>query len=432
VIPDRIPLSIGTGFLGSGKTTLIAALLKQPDVDKVAVIVNEFGAVGVDDAIFAQAINPDDVLLLANGCLCCSAGSDLCATVWALTRRAIPPRRIIIETSGLADPAPTLRQLIGDLRLRGVLRFDGLVATIDGINGARNLAELPIVARQCAVADRRIITKLDLATPAQITKLVELLSGLNPLAPVEFVANGAIAATKLFDASLYVAGNGAADPNRWLNAAASHARPARNRAFFADFDAHGPSPLGTWVLEEIRPINWAELSQRLSVVVGQHGDKLLRMKGLIYCVEENRPLAIHGVQRVFIPRSGLSAGSAPQRRPLSSSAMSALVRQLNASLRPFAVQSWKTAPQRSTRWRNPPSAIKRKKDDETRLDRYRSYGRSDGGPPDTSRLPRHNLEPYPGQGRDRGTERREDCRHAIRAGGRRCSLHDAVDWSGRH
>jgi G3E family GTPase len=296
LILDRIPLSIVTGFLGSGKTTLIAALLKQAGMDSVAVIVNEFGAVGVDDAIFAQAINADDVFLLANGCLCCSAGSDLCATVWALTRRAAPPRRIIIETSGLADPAPTLRQLIGDLRLRGALRLDALIATIDGINGARNLAELPIVSRQCAMADRRIITKTDLATPDQVANLRQLLTGLNPLAPIELVANGAIDAGKLFDASLYVADNGAADPDRWLNPSAYDARSLRRGTAFG---AHDPSPLGTWVLEETRPVNWTMLLQRLSPIVAQHGNRLLRMKGLIYCVEDERPLAIHGVQRVF-------------------------------------------------------------------------------------------------------------------------------------
>ena len=278
---------------------MIAALLKQPDMDTVAVIVNEFGAVGVDDAIFAQAINPNDVLLLASGCLCCSAGSDLCATVWALTRRAIPPQRIIIETSGLADPAPTLRQLMGDPRLRGVLRLDGLIATIDGINGARNLAELPIVARQCAVADRRIITKADLASLAQVSELFQLLMSLNPVAPIEPVANGAIDASKLFDASLFVARNGTADPDRWLSGATYHARPARNRAIFADFDAHESSPLGTWVLEETRPVSWALLSQRLGAIVAHHGDRLLRMKGLIYCAGDDGPIAIHGVQRLF-------------------------------------------------------------------------------------------------------------------------------------
>jgi G3E family GTPase len=299
LIPDRIPLSIVTGFLGSGKTTLIAALLKQPDMDNVAVIVNEFGAVGVDNAIFAQAINADDVFLLANGCLCCSAGRDLCAIVWALTRRATPPRRIIIETSGLADPAPTLRQMMGDIRLRGALRLDALIATIDGINGARNLADLPVISRQCAVADRRIITKTDLATPAQVAELRQLLVGLNPGASVELVANGAIGASKLFDASLYVARNGAADPDRWLNASAYHLQAPRKATIFSDCAARDPSPLGSWLLEEPRLVSWTKLSQRLSTVIAHRGDRLLRMKGLIYCAEDERPLAVHGVQRVF-------------------------------------------------------------------------------------------------------------------------------------
>ena len=312
-----------TGFLGSGKTTLIAALLKQPDVDNVAVIVNEFGSDGVDDAVLAQAINPNDVLLPANGCLCCSAAA-ICATVWALTRRSKSPQRIIIETSGLADPAPRLRQLIGDPRLRGVFRLDGLVATIDAINGARNLAELPIVARQCAVADRQFITKIDLASFDQVYELFPLLTSLNPVSPIELVANGAIDASKLFDASLYVARNGAADPDRWLNAATYHARPARNRAIFADLDAHEPSRLGTWVLEKTRPVDWALLSQRLGVIVAHHGDRLVRIKGLIYCVGDEGPIAIHGVQRLFHTPLRLQRWVGPPKTTSSSSAMSAL------------------------------------------------------------------------------------------------------------
>jgi G3E family GTPase len=174
-----------------------------------------------------------------------------------------------------------------------------LIAAIDGIHGARNLGELPIVARQCAVADRRIITKTDLATPAQVAKLLQLLTGLNPLAPIELAANGAIDASKLFDASLYVAKNEDADPDRWLNASAYDARSLGRGTAFSEFAAHDPSPLGTCVLEETRPVNWTMLSRRLSVIVGQHGDRLLRLKGLIYCVEDERPLALHGVQRVF-------------------------------------------------------------------------------------------------------------------------------------
>src|SRR5882724_13400257 len=105
---ERIPVSLVTGFLGSGKTTLIAGLLRQPAMAGTAVVVNEFGAVGIDDAIFAQSVDAENVLLLANGCLCCTAGDDLVATVWSLARRLDRQKKIVIETTGLADPAPVL------------------------------------------------------------------------------------------------------------------------------------------------------------------------------------------------------------------------------------------------------------------------------------------------------------------------------------
>jgi G3E family GTPase len=196
------------------------------------------------------------------------------------------------------------------------LRLDGLIATIDGINGARNLTELPIVSRQCAVADRRIITKTDLTAPVQVAELSELLADLNPLAPVELVANGAIEASKLFDASLYVASTGAANPDRWLNAGGSHVGPARKGANFTDFAADDAWPLGTWVLEETRPVNWTWFSQRLGLIVGQYGERLLRLKGLIYCMEYDRPLAIHGVQRVFHTPTRLQRWVGPPKTTL--------------------------------------------------------------------------------------------------------------------
>ncbi len=166
----RVPLSLVTGFLGSGKTTLIAALLRHPAMAGTAVVVNEFGAVGIDDAIFAQSLDASDVRLLTNGCLCCTAGEDLAATVWSLARRDERPRRIVIETTGLAEPAAVLRRLIGDPRLRGSTRLDAVVATVDAVNGAATIATEPTAARQAAVADRRIITKGDIAGAAAVSE----------------------------------------------------------------------------------------------------------------------------------------------------------------------------------------------------------------------------------------------------------------------
>ena len=178
---DRVAVSIITGFLGSGKTTLIASLLRQPAMLGTAVIVNELGAVGIDDAIIAQSTEETNVLLLKNGCLCCTAGDDLTATLLNLARRSAgSPRQILIETTGLADPVPLLLRLMSDPRLRDAIRLDTLVATVDGLNGLANLDDQPVAASQAGVADRRLITKTDLAEPHQIEALSRRLSELTP------------------------------------------------------------------------------------------------------------------------------------------------------------------------------------------------------------------------------------------------------------
>lgn len=299
---DRIPVSLVTGFLGSGKTTLIAALLKQPAMSGTAIVVNEVGAVGIDDAIFAQTLDADDVVLLANGCLCCAVGDDLASTVWALAQRPDRPRRVVIETSGLADPAPALRRLMADPRLREATRLDALIATIDAVNGLRDLDEQPIASRQCAVADRRLITKVDLADPAAVAALSERLRLLNPGATIERVANGIIDADKLFGASLYDAKSGRADLDRWLNLDGYRAGPHRlhaDRGFrFSGGEADDPS-VATWLVEEERLIDWQMLSPRLGDIVARYGDRLLRLKGVLHTAGDPRPLVIHGVQRLF-------------------------------------------------------------------------------------------------------------------------------------
>jgi G3E family GTPase len=299
---DRIPISVVSGFLGSGKTTLIAALLKQPAMQGTAVIVNEIGAVGIDDAVFAQSLDAGDVVLLANGCLCCAAGDDLTATVWALARRPDRPRRIVIETSGLADPAPALRRLMADPRLRQTTRLDALVVTVDAVNGLKNLAERPVALRQCAVADRRLITKTDLADAARIAALSDRLFALNPGTPVEHVSHGAIDAARLFGAALYDARHRRSDVDRWLNLAEYRAKLLR-RSGGVDIrfscDAAHDQSVGTWLVEEVRPVDWEKLSSRLGEIIARHGDRLLRVKGVIFTVGDQRPLVIHGVQRLF-------------------------------------------------------------------------------------------------------------------------------------
>ncbi|MGH6922744.1 MAG: CobW family GTP-binding protein [Propylenella sp.] len=300
---QRIPVSLVSGFLGSGKTTLIVALLRQPRMQGAAVVVNEFGEVGIDDAIFADAIGSDDVALLANGCLCCAAGDDLARTVWSLTRREpAPPRRIVIETSGLADPAPALARLIADPRLRQSTRLDSLVVTIDAVNGMRNLDEQPIAMRQCAVADRRVVTKTDLAGPEAAAALAERLFALNPGASVTQANFGAVEAEALFGAALFDADSGRADLDRWLGLDRYRANPCGHEDHSTHDAEHGDAhdhSAACWLVEEERPVDWALLSPLLGDIVARHGDSLLRLKGVIWTAGDERPLAIHGVQRVY-------------------------------------------------------------------------------------------------------------------------------------
>jgi G3E family GTPase len=301
---SRVPVSLVTGFLGSGKTTLIAALLKHPAMAGTAVIVNEFGMVGIDDAVFAQSLDSDNLRLLANGCLCCTASDDLTATVWSLARRDERPRRIVIETTGLAEPASVLRRLIGDPRLRASTRLDSVVATVDAVNGAATVEADSLAARQVAVADRRIITKGDMAGEEAVADLAARLHRVNPGADVRRVDHGQVHPDAVFGASLRREGDGEADVARWLN---------RDAFLLREHDHDRGPRAGTWLLEEDRPVCWDALARRLSPIIASRGDLLLRVKGVVHTVGDPRPLVIHGVQHVFHPPVRLGRWTAPPR-----------------------------------------------------------------------------------------------------------------------
>jgi G3E family GTPase len=307
--PARISVSLVTGFLGIGKTTLIAALLRQPGMAGTAVVVNEFGAVGIDDAIFAQSLERRDVLLLANGCLCCTAGDDLALTLVELTRRTEHrPRRIVVETTGLADPVPLLHKLMGDPRIRPSIRLDSVITTIDAVNGAATLDEHLVARHQAAVADRRIITKSDIAPAGAADGLAGRLRALNAGADILIASHGAVSADQLFGASLYDDVSGAAQLDRWLNAEGHRHGPAHHHhddhehehghLHFSGEPAHGDA-IGTWLVEHDAPIDWALLSPQLGRIVALRGASMLRLKGVVRTKDDPRPLVIHGVQRLF-------------------------------------------------------------------------------------------------------------------------------------
>jgi G3E family GTPase len=302
---DRVAVSIITGFLGSGKTTLIASLLRQPAMQGTAVIVNELGSVGIDDAIIAESTDETNVLLLKNGCLCCTAGDDLKKTLLNLAQRsASSPRQILIETTGLADPVPLLLRVMGDPRLRDAIRLDAVVATVDGVNGLANLDDQPVAANQAGVADRRLITKADLTEPYQIEALSRRLLELNPGAEVRVICHGAVQASELLGVSLYDPERRRAQLDRWLDldryrSRMPHQHPCGHGIVqVSSAPAHGAS-IRSWLIEQDGAVDWDTLSLRIGQIVAGYGAALLRVKGVIWTTCDTRPLVIHGVQRLF-------------------------------------------------------------------------------------------------------------------------------------
>ena len=304
--PWPVAVSIVTGFLGAGKTTLVNRLLKEPALANTAVIVNEFGEVAIDHLLVEKA--SDGVIELSDGCLCCSVRGELVDTLCDLIERMqlgriAPLRRIVVETTGLADPVPVLQSLMAHPVLMQALRLDGVVCVVDAVNGAAALAAHVEAVRQAAVADRIVLTKAELAAPAALAALRERLRHLNPSAPI--MDAGAGAAT-LTGCGLYDPATKSADVRRWLGEAEDHDHGACDHDH-AHHHRHD-SRIATVSLVHDRPVPFAAVEAFLDLLRSTQGEKLLRMKGIIELAEDpERPLVIHGVQALMHPPARLAA-----------------------------------------------------------------------------------------------------------------------------
>lgn len=299
-----VPVSVITGFLGSGKTTLLASLLRDPALARTAVIVNEFGAVGLDHLLLEAS--DEEIVLLDSGCLCCTVRGDLVRTAGdLLARRAVGAvaafERIVIETTGLADPAPILQALMTDPALADTLCLESVIATVDAAAGVATLDAHPESVKQAAVADRIVVTKTDLSDPVA-NGLAERLHALNPTAPKMTAVHGAIDAGRLFGGGLYDPATRGPDVRRWLAAETLPHEPP-GRAGRRHDDA-----VTCFCLRRSVPLRAVTLSLFLQVVAEHCGAGLLRLKGLVDVRESpGRPAVIHGVQHVFHPPAWLDA-----------------------------------------------------------------------------------------------------------------------------
>ncbi len=293
--PERAPVSVITGYLGSGKTTLLNRLLQDPGMARAAVIVNEFGEIGLDHLLVATP--NENTVLLASGCICCTVRGDLVDTLRDLDRRRrdgslSPFDRVLIETTGLADPVPILQTLITDEAVAPLYRLDGVVTLADAVHGVHSLDEHAEAVKQAAIADRLLITKCDLADEETVAELERRLAGVNPGARRFRVAHGEIAPREIFGAALDSA-SAADGVARWLGHDAFAAAEAGSGR-----DHHHPGGrIRSYSFRIDRPVTRAGLMVWLNLLASLRGANLLRVKGLVNV--EGAPLAVHAVQTVI-------------------------------------------------------------------------------------------------------------------------------------
>ncbi len=311
----RVPITLLTGFLGSGKTTILNSLLRQPAMARTAVIVNEFGEIGIDHLLVARS--SEEIVELSSGCVCCTIRSDLVNTLFGLYAHRIdgrlPPfERVLIETTGLAAPAPLLFTLFTDAAVAPRFAVDGVLTVVDAANGEATLDNQPEAFAQAAAADRLLLTKCDIAAPTAVAALTARLRRVNPGCPILEVRNGAVEAGAVIGLGLHEQADPAAAAQRWLSlggGAHDHEHDA-----LCGLD-HRHDRVGSKVIVLDQPVAWPSLLAWIAAVRRIQGPKLLRIKGLAAIAgRPDGPLVVHAVQDVFHPPVFLAGWPSADRR----------------------------------------------------------------------------------------------------------------------
>ena len=295
-----IPVNVITGFLGSGKTTLLRHVLADASYADCAVLINEFGEVGMDHHLIERV--DGETVLMQSGCVCCTIRDDLAGAIRSLYERreagTLPPfRRLIIETTGLADPTPVLATVMSDVVIRHHFRLGNVITTVDAVNGETHLDRQPESVKQAAVGDRLLITKVDIADPTAVLRLEARLAGLNPTALRFRSANAAVPAALLIGEDVFEPASKTAEVRRWLveesrhdHATHHHGDPSRHdariHAFTMTFDG---------------AVDWTVFGIWLTMLLHAHGADVLRVKGILNVGESAPPVVINGVQHLVHP-----------------------------------------------------------------------------------------------------------------------------------
>jgi G3E family GTPase len=333
---QRIPVTVLTGFLGSGKTTLLNKLLRRPELADTAVIINEFGEIGLDHLLVEKS-DDEGMVTLNSGCLCCTVRGDLVRTMSELflkrSRGEVSQfKRMVVETTGLADPAPILHTLMTDPLLASRYRLDGVVTTVDAVNGGSTLDNHEEAIKQAAVADRLLLTKVDIADAPKLAELKHRLQHLNPGAEAISITGGEIDPNAILNAGLYNPDTKTADVKRWLHEEAyegshdhghkhghdhGHDHGHGHDHKHGDDHGHGEQDphnvnrhddrIKAFCMTFDEPMSWSTVAAAFDALVTYRGPDLLRMKGILNVKDTDKPVVIHGVQHVFHPPATLEA-----------------------------------------------------------------------------------------------------------------------------
>lgn len=301
----RIPVTLLTGFLGSGKTTLLSKLLSHSGMKDTAIVINELGEAGLDH-ILARTVESqhiaDNTVLLESGCLCCTLSNEMADTLRDLFFRralgAIPEfQRLVIETTGMADPGPIMANLLNEPVINSTYRLDAVVVTIDSVYGLEQIEKHIEARKQAAVADVLLLTKIDLVAPEQLAILTDKLAVLNPGANVHRIKQGDIDPQAIINVGLFDPATRKAQPQRWLREIKKPGLlprgtlPSQNHA----------DGISSFTVTLPKPLNWDQLEPVLHWLCATFSEELLRMKGIVHAEDQEAPLAIHAVHNTLYP-----------------------------------------------------------------------------------------------------------------------------------